>query len=57
MAYTRQREQGGFKIPPPLAENFWKIPPLEILRKDAILFRKLRKNGKISLNLTRFSLN
>ena len=44
---------------------FWYTPwpkifrkyPLELLRKSAILFRKSRKNGKISLNLTRFGLN
>ena len=49
---------GGIFSILPLAENFSKIPLLlEILRQSDILFRKSRKNGEISLNLTRFSLN
>ena len=56
---TRQREQGGrgyFRYTP-LAENFLKIPPLEILGRAAILFFKWEINVKIYLNLTRFRSN
>ena len=48
---------GYFWYTPPLAENFSKIPPLEILGQAAILFFKWEKNVKIYLNLTRFRSN
>ena len=44
----------------PFAENFLENTPLKILRKDAILFRKSRKNGKIriiQLDLALIKLN
>ena len=51
------RGVGGIFGITPLAENFSKIPPLEISGQAAILFFKWEKNVKIYLNLTRFRSN
>ena len=43
-------------MPLPLAEKFWKISQLEILRRRHF-DPEIEENGKILFNLTRFSLN